>query len=33
MVSHGRCGVELDAKQGIDHATVMALYFGEEHGT
>ena len=33
MVSHGRCGVELDAKQGIDHATVMALYFGEEHVT
>ena len=31
MVTHGRCGVELDARQGIDHATIMALYFGEGH--
>ena len=31
MVSHGRCGVEVEAKQGIDHATIMALYFGEGH--
>jgi branched-chain amino acid transport system ATP-binding protein len=29
MVTHGRCSVEIDAKQGIDHATIMALYFGE----
>jgi branched-chain amino acid transport system ATP-binding protein len=31
MVNHGRCAVEIDAKQGIDHATIMALYFGEGH--
>jgi branched-chain amino acid transport system ATP-binding protein len=31
MVTHGRCGVEIDARQGIDHATIMALYFGEGH--
>jgi branched-chain amino acid transport system ATP-binding protein len=33
MVTHGRCAVEIDAKQGIDHATIMALYFGEGHAT
>jgi branched-chain amino acid transport system ATP-binding protein len=29
MVTHGRCGVEFDSKQGLDHAAIMALYFGE----
>jgi branched-chain amino acid transport system ATP-binding protein len=29
MVTHGRCGVEIDAKHGFDSATIMALYFGE----
>jgi branched-chain amino acid transport system ATP-binding protein len=31
MVTHGRCSVEVDARQGIDPATIMALYFGEGH--
>ena len=29
IVTHGQCGVEIDVKQGIDHATIMSLYFGE----
>ena len=31
MVTHGRSEVEIDARKGIDHAGIMALYFGEGH--
>jgi branched-chain amino acid transport system ATP-binding protein len=31
MVTHGRCEIEIDARKGIDHASIMALYFGEGH--